>query len=271
MRDILNDLNQAPSDPDPMRRAQALMKTPLPKRFYARADVASGEGGFAVELDGRPVKTPAHRALVVPTEAAARLVADEFDGQSDVIDPGTMPVTRIVNTAIDGVADDTQAVLEDVLRFAGSDLLCYRAPGPEGLVARQTDLWDPQVEWAASALGARFVLAEGVMHVNQPAEAISAVGVHLVAFHDPFAAAALHTMVTLTGSTILGLAVAKGALNPEEAWKAAHLDEDWTNEHWGEDHDAMQRRAAREREFLAAAALLAALNRGPRQEPSVVL
>lgn len=259
MRDILNDLDHAPSDADPMRRAQALMKTPLPKRFYKNAGVTAVEGSYEVQLDGRPVKTPARRPVRLPAEAAARLVADEFDHQAEVIDPATMPATRIVNTAIDGVADDVQAVLEDILRFAGTDLLCYRAPGPEGLIARQTELWDPHVEWAASALRARFALAEGVMHIAQPPEAISAMGAHLADFHDPFAAAALHTLVTLTGSAILALAVAKGVIDAGQAWKVAHLDEDWTNEHWGEDHEAMQRRAAREKEFIAAAALLSSL------------
>lgn len=261
MRDLLNELENgpAPSDPDPVRRAQALMKMPLPKRFYKDVSVVEEDGGFAVHLDGRLIKTPARRPVALPSEAAARLVADEFAAQAELIDPATMPVTRIVNTAIDGVADDPQVVLEDVLRFAGSDLLCYRAPDPEGLVARQTETWDPHVEWAASDLGARFVLAEGVMHVDQPPEAIAAFNAHLSAFRDPFLAATLHTMVTLTGSAILGLAVAREAVSAEEAWAAAHLDEDWTNEHWGEDHEAMQRRAAREAEMMAAAALLAAL------------
>lgn len=263
MRDLLKDLENGPtpSDPDPVRRAQALMKTPLPKRFYEEATVVATDDGFAVHLDGRPVKTPARRTVCLPSEAAARLVADEFNAQVEVIDPATMPVTRIVNTAIDGVADDPQAVLEDVVRFAGTDLLCYRAPGPEGLVRRQTEMWDQHVDWAVSALGARFVLAEGVMHVDQPPEAIATFNAHLGAFRDPFLAATLHTMVTLTGSAILGLAVAREVISAEEAWTAAHLDEDWTNEHWGEDHEAMQRRAVREKEMMAAAALIAALRR----------
>jgi chaperone required for assembly of F1-ATPase len=259
MRDVLNDLQANVSDPDPVRRAQAHMRTPLPKRFYEQASVAPAEAGFAVLLDGRPVKTPARRPVVLPTEAAARLVADEFDAQAEVVDPTTMPVTRIVNTAIDGVADDPQAVIEDILRFAASDLMCYRAADPARLVARQAELWDPHVEWAGSTLGARFVLAEGVIHVDQPAGTIAAFSAHLVPFRDPFLAAALHTMVTLTGSAILGLAVAKGAITPQEAWTAAHLDEDWTNEHWGEDHEAMARRAVREKEMMAAAALVAGM------------
>lgn len=265
MREILENLEagQEPSDPDPVRRAQAQMKTPLPKRFYKESSVMPEGDGFAVHLDGRPVKTPARRPVILPTEAAARLVADEFDAQAEVIDPSTMPATRLVNTAIDGVADDPQAVLEDILRFAASDLLCYRAPEPEALVARQTERWDPHVDWAASALGARFVLAEGVMHVEQPATTIAAFSAHLTGYRDPFLAASLHTMVTLTGSAILGLRVAHGAISADDAWVAAHLDEDWTNEHWGEDHEAMRRRAARARDMMAAAALLSAIRDRP--------
>ncbi|RVB84374.1 ATPase, partial [Mesorhizobium sp. M7A.F.Ca.CA.002.04.1.1] len=143
MRDILNDLEAGKylSDPDPVRRAQIQMKTPLPKRFYKAASVAPIDNGFAVHLDGKPVRTPGKALLVLPTEAAAALVADEFAAQSETIDPVKMPVMRLVNTAIDGVASDPQAVLEDILRFASSDLTCYRADAPQGLVERQNQHW----------------------------------------------------------------------------------------------------------------------------------
>ena len=140
MRDILNDLEAGKllSDPDPIRRAQIQMRTPLPKRFYKEVSVAAGEGGFAVHLDGKAVKTPGKALLVLPTERAARLVADEFAAQGETLDLGSMPAYRLVNTAIDGVASDPQAVLEDILRFSSSDLLCYRADAPETLVRGRT-------------------------------------------------------------------------------------------------------------------------------------
>lgn len=155
MRDILNDLEAGKqlSDPDPVRRAQIQMKTHLPKRFYKAVSVAPAEDGFAIHLDGKPVRTPGKALLVLPTEKAAALVADEFAAQGETIDPVTMPVMRLVNTAIDGVASDPQAVLEDILRFASSDLLCYRADAPQGLVDRQNEHWDPIIDWARSALG----------------------------------------------------------------------------------------------------------------------
>ncbi len=260
MRDILSDLEAGKqlSDENPIVRAQKQMLAQLPKRFYEKAEVAEAEGGYAVHLDGRPVKTPARKPLALPTKAAAEMVAREFAAQEKVIDPAKMPATRLVNTAIDGIALDPQAVLEDILRFAGADLLCYRAGSPEELARRQTKGWDPLIDWA-EGLGARFTLAEGVMHVEQPREAIAAFGVHLSAFRDPIALACLHTMTTLTGSAILALAVAKGEISAEEGWSRAHIDEDWTIEQWGEDAEAAARRTNRRVEMMAAADMLGAL------------
>ncbi|MER8461972.1 ATP12 family chaperone protein [Mesorhizobium sp. M1409] len=261
MRDILNDLEAGKylSDPDPVRRAQIQMKTHLPKRFYKTVSVAPVENGFAVHLDGKPVRTPGKALLVLPTEAAAALVADEFAAQGETIDPVTMPVMRLVNTAIDGVASDPQAVLEDILRFASSDLLCYRADVPQGLVERQNEHWDPVLDWARGTLGARFNLAEGIIHVEQPRETIAVLGSHLAQRAEPLRLAAIHVMTSLTGSALLALAVDFGALDAEGAWAAGHVDEDWQIEHWGQDAEAVARRSARKRDMMAAAGLLEAL------------
>lgn len=261
MRDILDDLESGKhlSDPDPVRRAQIQMKTHLPKRFYKSVSVASVEGGFSVQLDGKPVRTPAKALLVLPTEKAASLVADEFAAQGEVIDPVTMPVMRLVNTAIDGVASDPQAVLEDVLRFASSDLLCYRADAPQGLVDRQNRHWDPVIDWARTALGARFNLAEGVIHVEQPRETIAVLGAHLAQRAEPLRLAVIHVMTSLTGSALLALAVDRGEIDGEAAWAAGHVDEDWQAEHWGQDAEAVARRSARRRDMMAAVRLLEAL------------
>ncbi len=261
MRDLLNDLEAGRqlSDPDPVRRAQLQMRAPLPKRFYSKVDVAAEDGGFVVKLDGKAVKTPGKAMLMLPTERAARLVADEFAAQGETLDLASMPVYRLVNTAIDGVASDPQAVLEDVLRFSTSDLLCYRADGPETLVRRQNEAWDPVIDWAREVLGARLNLAEGVIHVEQPREAIAAIGIHLNQRSEPLRLAALHVMTTLTGSALLALAVDFGRLDAESAWTAAHVDEDFQAEQWGQDSEALARRAARRRDMLAAAALIGAL------------
>jgi chaperone required for assembly of F1-ATPase len=263
MRDILNDLDATRhlSDPDPIRRAQIQMKAPLPKRFYKAATVEEGEGGFAVKLDGRSARTPARAPIALPTNEAAQLVADEFSAQEAVIDPMTMPVLRLVNTAIDGVSREADAVVEDLLRFASSDMLCYRADSPQRLVERQNEAWDGVLDWARASLGARMNLAEGVIHVEQPREAIAALGLHLRQRTEPFRLAALHLMTSISGSALLALAVEAREMDAETAWTAAHVDEDWQIDHWGQDSEAMARRSQRKRDFMAAVRLIAALDK----------
>ncbi|HEV7252574.1 MAG TPA: ATP12 family protein [Mesorhizobium sp.] len=261
MRDIMSDLENGIffSDPDPTRRARKQMQTQKPKRFYKKVDVAPGEGGFSILLDGKPARTPGRVPLALPTEAAARLVADEFSAQSEEMDLVAMPVWRLVNTAIDGVAQAPNAVAEDILRFAASDLLLYRAEGPAALVDRQNAAWDPVLDWARAVLHGRFILAEGVMPVEQPREAVQAVRIHLAARTEPLRLAALHVMTTLLGSALLALAVEAGELTPDQAWTAAHVDEDWNAEQWGHDAEAVARRNARRRDMTAAARLIEAL------------
>lgn len=261
MRELLSDLEAGKhlSDPDPVQRARNQMRTPLPKRFYEKATSAETEAGHLVQLDGKPVRTPGRAHLALPNADVAALVVEEFNRQADEIDPMTMPVLRLANTAIDGVAADMQAVLEDILRFASTDLLCYRADAPAGLVERQNELWDPYIDWARSALGARFLLAEGVMHVDQPREAIAALGIALKLREDPFRLTGLHVMTSLTGSALLALAVDSDQAGADEAWRAAHVDEDWNIHQWGEDAEAAARRAARHLDFEAAVKLVKAL------------
>lgn len=260
MRDILSFSDPAEGEKrDPMESAQANMRRQLPKRFYKSVETGERDGLHHVLLDGRAVKTLGQAPLALSTAAAASLIAAEFDVQGEEIDPAAMPCYRLANTALDGVAADMQAVLEDVLRYCGTDLLFYRADGPLGLTDRQRELWDPVVEWAESLGGARFQLAEGVIHVAQPREAIAAIGVHLKMVDDPTVLAALHSMTTLTGSALLALAVWKGELTAADAWTAAHVDEDWNIAQWGEDAEAKARRAKRWAEMDAADRLVRAL------------
>ncbi|MFD1702090.1 ATP12 family chaperone protein [Methylopila henanensis] len=229
------------------------MSAPLPKRFYDVAGVLEREDGFVVALDGKAVVTPARAPLALPTAALADAVAAEWAAQVEVIDPATMPLTRLANAAIDGVARARSEVAEDIVKYAGSDLVCYRADGPERLVERQRLSWDPVLAFARDDLGARFVLAEGVMFVDQSDETIEAVRCAIRRHDDVFTLAALHTMTTLTGSALLALGVLRGVHTVEEAWSAAHVDEDWNVELWGQDHEAQARRAARWLEMRAAA------------------
>ncbi|WP_411035861.1 ATP12 family chaperone protein [Shinella sp. BYT-45] len=261
MRDILSDLSDAMSDPDPVRRAQIQMKRPLPKRFYKDVSTDETPEGFRILLDGRPVRTPAKKLLAVPAQPIADRLKAEWDGQGEEVDPAKMPVTRLVNTAVDGVADNLDAVFDEIVRFAGTDMLCYRADSPAGLVARQEEGWDPVIRWAAEAKGARFILVEGVMHREQPAPAIEAFRAALSAWRDPLALACLHTVTTLTGSALLALALAEGVIDAEKAWSLAHIDEDWQIEQWGTDEEAFRRRELRRAEMEVAAAVLADIPR----------
>lgn len=229
----------------------------LPKRFYTLAGVEACPDGFALVLDGRGARTPGRKPLVLPTRSLAEAVAAEWEAQEGVIDPRRMPLTRLANSAIDGVADNGEAVADEVVRYAGSDLLCYRAAHPEKLVARQATLWDPVLAWARAELAARFILVEGVMHVTQPDASIEAVAARVERYSQPFSLAALNVMTTLSGSVLLALAVAEGQVSPAEAWAAAHVDEDFQIEAWGEDAEASARRAARWQEFAAAARMFA--------------
>jgi chaperone required for assembly of F1-ATPase len=242
---------------DPMRAAQANMRRLPVKRFYKAVEVGEADGRHALLLDGRRARTPGRNPLAAQSRALMLEVAAEWERQTDTIDPTEMPLTRLLNSAIDGVARTMAETRADILGYAGSDLLCYRAEEPDALVARQAHAFDPVLRWAAESLGARFNVTAGVMHVAQPHAALAAIGAALDAYDDPAALAALSVMMTLTGSALLALAVARGFLSPEAAWRAAHIDEDFQGERWGEDAEAMARRQARRREFEAAATALA--------------
>jgi chaperone required for assembly of F1-ATPase len=225
------------------------------RRFYQTA--AAGEDGppHALLLDGKPVLTPQRRTVALPSRALAEALAQEWQSQGPELVPASMPLTRLAQGAIDLVAPDPSRAIGEITAYAGSDLLCYRAESPVALVVRQTKGFDPILAWAAGHLGAAFETAVGVMPRPQPVETLAAVSRVLEA-KDPFRLIALHAITTLTGSAILALALGEGRITPEEAWRAAHIDEDWQISQWGEDAEAMQRRAAREIEFLAAARLL---------------
>lgn len=261
MRDFLNDIHEHLSDPDPVRRAQIQMKNPLPKRFYKEVGIGEDAGRFTIELDGRTVKTPSKRLLSLPTRPAAELVAVEWRDQIDVINPGTMPVTRLVNSALDGVANELDAVIDDIVKYAGTDLLCYRSDTPQSLVAAQAAKWDPVLYWAADTFGARFILVEGIIHKEQPASAIEAYARVLGKYGEPLSVAALHTITTLTGSALLALAFAERRITADEAWSAAHADEDWNIAQWGSDAEAEARRAHRWQDMKASSDLFDAVIR----------
>jgi chaperone required for assembly of F1-ATPase len=246
-------------DENPMRRAQAAMRTPLPKRFYKNAASGLTTEGFAVLLDGKPAKTPARNTLALPNAALAAAVAAEWNAVEGNIDPVRLPLTRLANLAIDAIASAPQPVIDEIVQYAGSDLVFYRADAPPGLVALQNERWNPILDWAAAKLNARFSLAEGIVHVSQSEDALAAVREAADKLSKPFALAATASATNIGGSALIALALADGAISGSEAWNAAHVDEQWSISQWGEDDEAQRRLTARHTEFTAAARMLTLL------------
>jgi chaperone required for assembly of F1-ATPase len=255
MRELFDEVaGRSPLDPEEAVRRGT--RTPQRKRFYRVAGVAPTDGGFAVTLDGKPIRTPSGRQVLAPKAAIAEAIAAEWNAQGETINPLAMPLTRFANSAAE-VADRVDAVAGDVANYLGSDLLFYRAGHPAALVAREAEHWDPVLAWAARELGAHFILSEGIVHVTQPEQAIAAARGAFPA--DAWSVAALHVVTALTGSALLALALLHGVSDADQVWAAAHVDEDWNIEKWGMDEEVAARRATRLVDFQAAASILAAL------------
>ncbi len=222
------------------------------KRFWTEARAERGEGGWQVLLDGRPLGTPGRATLLLPTEALADAVAAEWQAQEGEVRPGLMPFTRAANSAVDKVASRTADVVDMLLEYGETDLLCYRADTPRGLADAQAEAWDPLIEWARSALRAPLVATTGLMHVPQPERARVALR-DAVGVQDPFALTALHDLVTLAGSLVIGLATQSGMLPPEELWARSRVDERWQESQWGRDDEAARLEEFKRADFLAAA------------------
>lgn len=222
------------------------------KRFWKQATATETEGGYTVQLDGRPVKTPAKTLLVVPTLAMAQAIAAEWGAQTGAVKPETMPFTRSANSALDKIIPQFQDVADMLAAYGGTDLLCYRATGPEALVARQAATWDPLLDWSAAELGAPLRATAGVMHIAQDDRSLQNLRA-LVMTLSPFQLAGFHDLVAISGSLVLGFAVTRGRLAPQAAWEASRIDEAWQTEQWGEDEEAAASEAVRHADFLQAA------------------
>ncbi|HEY1223684.1 MAG TPA: ATP12 family protein [Brevundimonas sp.] len=219
------------------------------KRFWKTVDVAESESGWAVLLDGRTPKTPAHARLVLPTEAAARLVAGEWAAQGEFIEPGTMPATRLASTAIDRVSQVRDAVADEIAAYAGSDALCYLAEHPTPLVEKQAREWTPWRDWASRELGVMLEPAEGIVHRAQDPAAVARVKA-LALDLDDFALTGLAAAAPLLGSAILGLALHRGALSGEAAFDLSRIEEAFQEDQWGVDAEAAERTANRRAEAV---------------------
>lgn len=231
------------------------------KRFWKKAVVSGTNGGFAVLLDERPLRTPRRRPLVAPGRALALAIAAEWEAQGEEVDPVGLPLTRAGNSAIDSVAEAPGRVAAALAEYGGTDLLCYRAPHPEELARLQAEQWDPLLQWSAEALDAPLRTGEGVMHVLQPEPSLARFRARVERF-DPWELTAMNELVTLSGSLVLALAVERGRLAAEDAWRLSRLDEDWQIAEWGEDAEAAAAAAARQSEFMQADRLLKLLQAG---------
>lgn len=225
------------------------------KRFWKQAEVVSADGGYAITLDGRQVKTPARAELIVPTKALADAIAAEWNCCGDDVDPRAMALTGLANAAIDRIAPDGQNYAAGIARYGESDLTCYRAEGPEMLVRRQSESWDALLSWGRRRFDVDFRCVSGVMHVPQPDETVRKLG-HAVATLDAFQLAGLSPLVTIGGSLVAGLAVLEEMMPAEAAWEAVSLDDRWQLEQWGDDPEARSALDARRHDFLAAARFL---------------
>jgi chaperone required for assembly of F1-ATPase len=259
MIQLLPDRMSDPSQPrmaqhNSMEAARRGVRPAVRRRFYAEVTVAAADGAFLVCLDGKPARSPARRLLAAPVRAVADTMAAEWQAQGEVIEPAKMPLTRLANAIIDGVTDSPQPVTAEIANYLRSDLVFYRASHPRGLVERQRRHWDPILAWADEALGARFQWTEGVIYIAQPEPALRAAAAAIP--DEAWRLGALHALTTLTGSALIALATANGALSAQAAWQAANVDEDWNMDQWGRDELALERRDFRFAELAAAVTVL---------------
>lgn len=225
------------------------------KRFWKEAAAVPAAGGWAIELDGKPLRTPARKPLVAPSEALSRAIAREWNDAGETVDPRAMPLTGLANAAIDRIAADPGSFAAGLAKYGESDLVCYRAEGPRELVARQEASWDVLLGWARRRFDVDFCTTSGILHLPQPEETVRRL-THAVASLDPFSLAGLSPLVTISGSLIAALAVAERQLSPRQAWEAVTVDEEWQREQWGADADADAALGSRRSDFFAAARFL---------------
>ncbi len=218
------------------------------KKFYKKATVKGKTAPFAIALDGKMMKTPLMEMLEIPTRALAREIAREWNAQEKFVDLNNMHLTKYANIAVDGVAPRKEAIVDEIVAYASSDLLCYRADTPQGLVDRQSAAWDPVLKWAEDTHKLNFICVAGVIYASQPAPTLAAAH-NLLMQKDTHSLTGIHNLTTLLGSALLAMAVVEGAMTQDDCWNAAHLDEDWNIEQWGTDDDALKRRETRRAEF----------------------
>ncbi|WP_299439459.1 ATP12 family chaperone protein [uncultured Rhodospira sp.] len=241
--------------PQPSDPSHPIPGTP-PRRFYSAATPAPLEGGgHGVFLDGRPVRTPSRGPLTLPTAALAEAVAAEWAAQGESVDPHSMPLTQLANTALERVVLGRAPLLAEVVRYVDADMLCYRAEGPPDLVALQRQSWQPLLDWANETLGASMAVTHGVMPVRQPDATVAALRGALEVLDD-WAFTAAQCAAGATHSVVLALALVSARVDAETCFALSRLDETWQMERWGEDREALKAREAVRRDLVAAETLV---------------
>jgi chaperone required for assembly of F1-ATPase len=257
MREFLDDAHEHRDDG--YGRAQAHVRQQLPKRFYQDVGVKPLDGGYAVTLDGKSPRTPGMKTVVVPTQAVAEAMAEEWAAQAEFIDAQTMPMTRIVNSAVEGGEAAMPALAAEIVKYAGNDLLLYRAETPESLMRKQEEMWDPLLVALARTFDVAFQPTFGVVHQEQPAANSVKLGA-VLAGEPLLSLTAINVITSITGSGLLAIVLRHGLADAEQVWAAAHVDEDHNVANWGEVEEITVRRGKRRREFDAAVRLVTLLN-----------
>ena len=253
MREFLEDAHEHRQDG--YGRAQAHVKQQLPKRFYKQAAPIAVEGGFAVGLDGKVPKTPGMKQVVVPHEPVAAAMAEEWAAQGEFIDPTTMPLVRLVNSAVEAGEKSLPALRDEIVKYAANDMLLYRADTPEALVRRQEELWDDALVKLARHHGISFQPTIGIIHQPQPGPTLARLG-RALELEPLLPLTSLNAITSITGSGLLAMALRADLLDAERVWAAAHVDEDHNIAMWGEVEEITERRAKRRKEFDAAVRLI---------------
>ncbi len=253
MREFLEDAHNHRDDG--YGRAQRAEKKILPKRFYKQVGLVKENGSFFITLDKKPVKTPSKKLVLISNENLAVALQKEWQNQGEFIDTQSMPLTRLVNSALEGGEGIEAELSKEIIKYAANDLLLYRADGPKKLIDMQEEQWDRILLILTKTYGVKFISTIGIIHVEQPQNSLDRLAGLLVGL-DKISLSALVSITSLTGSGLIAIAIFKELILADDGWSAAHVDEDFNDSFWGQDEEAIKRRNKRKTEFDAAVKLL---------------
>ncbi len=257
MRDILEDAHKHKNDG--YGRAQAAEKKVLPKRFYKKVELVKVKNGFAIALDAKHIKTPSKKPVIIPNENLAQILLNEWQAQGEFIDAISMPFTRVINSALEGEEGIENALILEIVNYGANDLLLYRAQDPQELVLNQEKYWDSLLLKFSKKFGIKFISTIGIIHVEQPKASLEKLK-SLLDGLDRFTLTSLTLITSLTGSGLIAIALLHNLISADEAWKTAHVDEDFNDKIWGQDEEAIKRRNKRKVDFDVAIKIIEILS-----------